>query len=176
VKPVNDPANIYRQFVEFEEKAAAVYLQLASRFSQDSQLSSFWLDMAMHEKQHAGLLQFCLCESLFAPDLPDAAEIQRLREFFNRLEKRVAEPNLTIEQAFGLAVEMEASEINAIYCHLTTTLHSSMYLLRRKIATSLPNHIDELLVAARKYGLGEDALEELNREKERCSGQWQSSN
>ena len=165
---MSDSANIYRQFVEFEEKAAAIYVQLASRFSRDPQLSSFWLDMAMHEKQHAGLLQFCLCESVFAPDLPDSAEIQKLREFFNRLEKRAAEPDLTIEQTFSLAVEMEASEINAIYCHLTTTLHSSMYLLRRKIATTLPNHIDELISAARKVGLGEDALQELNRAKERC--------
>ena len=165
---MSDSANIYHDFVQFEEKAAAIYVQLASRFSQDPQLSSFWLDMAMHEKQHAGLLQFCLCESLFAPDLPDSAEIQKLREFFNRLEKRAAEPDLTVEQAFSLAVEMEASEINAIYCHLTTTLHSSMYLLRRKIATTLPNHIDELISAARKFGIGEDALQELNRAREGC--------
>jgi rubrerythrin len=173
---VNSSADVYRQFIEFEEKAAAIYVQLASRFSQDPQLSSFWLDMVMHEKQHAGLLQFCLCESLFAPDLPDTAEVQKLRAVFNRLEKRAAEPNLTIEEAFSLAIEMEASEINAIYCHLTTTLHSSVYLLRRKIATSLPDHIDELIVAARKFGLEEDALQELIRAKERCSGQWQSPN
>ena len=90
VKTVNDSANIYRQFVEFEERAAAIYLQLASAFSQDPQLSSFWLDMAIHEKQHAGLLQFCLCESLFASDLPGTTEIQRHREFFDRIEKRAA--------------------------------------------------------------------------------------
>ena len=171
---MDDATNIYRQFVEFEERAAAIYLQLASRFSRDPQLSSFWLDMAMHEKQHAGLLQFCLCESLFGTDLPDTAEIQRLREFFNRIEKRAAEPSLTIEQAFSLAVEIEASEINAIYCHLTTTLHSSIYLLLRKIATSLPNHIDELIEAARKFGLGENALQELSQQKEHCSERWQS--
>jgi hypothetical protein len=167
---------IYRQFVEFEEKAASIYLQLASHFSKDPQLSSFWLDMAMHEKQHAGLLEFCLRQSLFASDLPDTVEIQKLVAFFARLEKRAADPNLTPEEAFSMAIEMESSEINAIYCRLTTTLHSSAYLLRRKIAISLPNHIDELLLAARKFGLGEDALQELNRVKERCSGQWQSSN
>ena len=166
------PKNVYRRFVEFEERAAAIYLQLASHFSQDPQLSSFWLDMAMHEKEHAGLLQFCLRDGLFAFDLPDSTEIQKLVGFFKRLEKRAGDPKLTLEEAFTLAIEMETSEINAIYCHLTTTLHSSMYLLRRKIATSLPNHIDELVVAARKFGVGNHDMQELNRLKEHCSAQW----
>jgi hypothetical protein len=173
---VNNSENIYRQFVEFEERAAAIYLQLASRFSQDPKLSSFWLDMAMHEKEHAGLLQFCLCDRLFAPDLPDIAEVQKLAGFFDHLEKRAAEASITVQEGFSLAVEMETSEINAIYCHLTKMLHTSMYLLRRKIATSLPDHIDGLIEAARRSGLREDALQELNRQKERCSSQWQSSN
>jgi Rubrerythrin len=173
---VTHSASIYRQFVEFEEKAASIYLQLASHFSKNPQLSSFWLDMAMHEKQHAGLLEFCLLENLFASDLPDSIEIEKLVAFFEGLGKRAADPNLTPEEAFSMAIEMESSEINAIYCRLTTTLHSSMYLLRRKIAASLPNHIDELLLAARKVGLGDDALQELHRVKERCSDQWKPSN
>ena len=173
---MKDSESIYRQFAQFEERAASIYLQLASRFSQEPEIGSFWLDMAMHEKQHAGLLQFCLCESLFAPDLPSATEIQKLRAFFEGLEKRAADPHLTKEQAFSLAVEMEASEINAIYCNLTTALHNSIYLLRRKIATSLPGHIDDLIEAARKFGIKEDALQELSHLKDRCSGQWHSPN
>jgi len=170
---VTNSESIYREFVEFEERAATIYLQLASRFSQDAELSSFWLDMAMHEKQHAGLLQFCIFERLFAPGLPDTAELQKFAEFFNRLEKHAVEPSLTVEQAFSLAIKLEVSEINAIYCHLTTSLHSSMYLLRRKIATSLPGHIDDLITAARKFGVGSEVLQELNLEKERFSSQWQ---
>ena len=163
------PRDVYQRFVEFEENAAAIYLDLASRFSDDAALSSFWLEMAMHEKQHAGLLQFCCRERLFAPKLPDQAEIEKLIGFFAELKKRAADPSITVRQAFSLAIEMEASELNAIYCNLTTTLHNSLYLLRRKIATSLPAHLDELLDSARKFGVDEDALQELHRLKERCS-------
>jgi hypothetical protein len=162
--------NVYRRFLEFEERAAAIYAQFASRFSQDPKLGSFWLDMALHEKQHAGLLQFCLCDGSFASDLPDNAEIQKLGALFKRIERRAADPNLTVEEAFLLAVELETSEINVIYCHLTTGLHRSMYLLRRKIVTSLPDHVDELLEAAPKFGVGPDTLNELNRLKTHCSG------
>jgi hypothetical protein len=52
--------NVYCKFVEFEKRAAGIYLELAQRFSKNPKLSSFWLDMATHEKQHAELLQFCL--------------------------------------------------------------------------------------------------------------------
>ena len=108
----------------------------------------------MQEKQHAGLIQFCVYEKLFAPKVPDDNEIEKLNAFFSDLERRAAGANLTLEEAFSLAIELEASEINAIYCNLTTPLHNSTYLLRRKIATSLPHHIDELIAAARKLSRG----------------------
>jgi hypothetical protein len=171
---VNTPQNTYRKFCEFEERAAAIYFQFASHFSKDQNLSSFWLDMAMHEKQHAGLLDFCLRENLFTADLPDSTEIEKLVGFFESLENRAHDPGLTAEDAFSLAIRLEASEINAIYCHLTLPVHSSFYLLRRKIATSVPNHIDQLVEAARTFGVGETALEELNRIKEHCASQWQA--
>ena len=90
-------------------------------------------------------------------------------ELFKRLEKRAADPNLTVAGAFSIAIELESSEVNAIYCHLTTSLHNSMYLLRRKIVTSFPNHIDDVVAAARKFGVSDDALKKLNRAKQRCS-------
>jgi hypothetical protein len=173
---VQDSKSIYRQFVQFEERAASIYLHMASHFSDDPQLSSLWLDMAMAEKQHAGLLQFCINDNLCAQTLPNATEVQKLVEFLDTLEKRAADPELTIQQAFSLALELEASEINAIYCNLTTALHASTYLLRRKIATSLPNHLGELTDAARRFGIGESALQELNQVNERCSSHWQPAN
>ena len=125
IDTVKTPKNVYRRFVEFEERAAAIYLQLASHFSQDPQLSSFWLDMAMHEKEHAGLLQFCLRDGLFAFDLPDSTEIQKLVGFFKRLEKRAGDPKLTLEEAFTLAIEMETSEIT-----LSTVTSQQRYTAR----------------------------------------------
>src|SRR3989442_765253 len=157
-----NPESVYQKFIEFEEKAAAIYLQIASRFSKDRRLGSFWFEMALQEKQHAGLLQFCLYERLFASNLPENTEIRKTAELFKRLEKRAADPALTAADAFSLAIELESSEVNAIYCHLTTSLHSSMYLLRRKIATFVPNHVNELVAAARKFGVSNESLKELN--------------
>ena len=173
---MQDSKSIYRQFVQFEERAASIYLQMASHFSDDPQLSALWLDMAMAEKQHAGLLQFCISDNLCAQTLPNATDVQKLVVFLNTLDKRAADPELTIQKAFSLALELEASEINAIYCKLTTALHTSTYLLRHKIATSLRNQLGELEDAARRFGIGESVLQELNQVKERCSSDWQPAN
>lgn len=142
---------VYLRFIEFEERAARIYFRLAARFSADPQLSSFWFDMAMAEKHHAGLLQFCVCDSLFAPDLPKDEEIQKLTALFDTVERSAEAPNLTAGEAFALAIEVESSEVNTIYAHLTTTLHDSMYLSRRKIVISARSHLDELLAAKLHY-------------------------
>ena len=148
------PKSVYDKFVEFEERAASVYLHLAVHFSQNAELSSLWLEMGMQEKQHAGLLQFCAAECLFAPDLPSDAEIESAERLFAGLKKRASQPDLTVADAFEIAMEMEESEVNTIYDRLTTGVHQSMYLLRRKIVT-MPNHIERLRREARKYGVAE---------------------
>ena len=161
--------NVYHRFIEFEEKAASIYLRLASHFSSDRELSWFWFGMAIEEKQHAGLLQFCVQEELFAPDLPTHSEVERMDRLFKDLERRAADKKLTLEESFSLAIELETSEVNAIYCHLTKALHNSPYLLKRKIATVVPNHIDGLVAAACRFGVGDEILKQANRLRNNCA-------
>ena len=162
VKTAND---VYCRFIEFEERAASIYLRLASRFSSEPKLSWFWFEMALDEKQHAGLLQFCLAEGMLTKALPGPDEIEEINKLVNDFEHRAAESKITVDEAFSLAIEMESSEINAIYGCLTTALHNSAYLLKRKIATFLPNHVDNLLAEARKFGVSVSILREAKHLK-----------
>jgi hypothetical protein len=155
--------SVYRRFVSFEETVASIYLQLASHFSSDRKLGWFWFEMAMEEKQHAGLVQFCLCQDLFAPNLPTDAEIDRMNGLLRDAERRAAEARLNVNEAFSLAIELESSELNAIYDHLTTTVHRSTYLLKRKIATLVHGHIDRLAAAGRAFGVPEKHLKGAER-------------
>jgi hypothetical protein len=84
---------------------------------------------------------------------------------FCDFELRATDPNLTVDDAFSLAIEMENSEINAIYGRPTRALHSSKYLLKRKIATFLPNHLDHVIEEARKFGVSGTILKEAKRPK-----------
>jgi hypothetical protein len=156
--------NTYRRFIDFEERAAAIYFQLASYFSsQNPKLSALWLDMGMQEKEHAGLLQFCLAEGLFAKRLPAADVVRKITALFRNLGKRASGVALDIDAAFAIALEMESSELNAVYRHLTTPVHSSMYLLRKKIATCIPGHLEMLVDAAHEFGVSHKMLKKLER-------------
>jgi hypothetical protein len=158
------PQNVYRRFIQFEEAAAAIYLKMASHFSpQNPELSSLWLEMAMQEKEHAGLLQFCLAERMFAPKLVNGGHIRKISTLFHNLERRAANPALDIDEAFVIAVEMETSEVNDIWCHLTSPVHASLYLLRRKITSAVPDHIATLVAAGNKFGVSGKALRKLER-------------
>jgi hypothetical protein len=150
---------VYSKFEELEEQAASIYVRMAARFSAENpELSEFLLDMGMQEKQHAGLLQFCLAEELFASDLPGEKDTLDAVELFTILGRRASGPSLTVSDAFEIACELETCEVNAIYDRLTTPAHASAYLLRRKIASSLPDHVGELIRQARNFKVTEQAL------------------
>jgi hypothetical protein len=163
------PKETYLQFIELEDKAAAIYLRLASTFaSKAPRMSGFWLDMAMEEKQHAVLLQFCVAEKWFAPQLPEESEIRKFYAQFREFERRATNRNLNSDAAFSLAAEMEGSEINAIYCHLTTPLHASAYLFKKKIATSPFDHIGHLATAGKRFKVAASTMKKLEGLRELC--------
>jgi rubrerythrin len=159
---MKSPQDVYRRFIDFEEQAAAIYLRMASRFSPENlEVGSIWLDMGIQEKQHAGLLQFCLAEELFSTDLPSDKQVLETEVLFSRLTRQAANPDLSVEEAFEIAAQLESSEVNDIYDRLTTPVHASMYLLRRKIAASLPDHLEHLLKEARRLKIPQESLDRL---------------
>jgi Rubrerythrin len=167
------PKEVYRQFVEFEEKAAAIYLRLASHFSSSNRkLSALWLEMAMEEKQHAGLMQFCANERMYTGTLPSETDTRKFSALFRKLEKRAADRDIDVNLAFEIAAELEGSEVNAIYCHLTTPLHSSSYLLKRKIVSSPLNHLDHLVAAGKTFRVSASTMKKLASLTQTCPHAW----
>jgi hypothetical protein len=79
------------------------------------------------------------------------------------LTAQAADPGLSVDAAFGIAAKLEASEVNAIYDRLTTPAHASMYLLRKKIASSVPDHVQQLARAARQFSVRKETEQELDR-------------
>jgi len=63
-------SKIYDGFIRFEERSASLYMELSVRFFDNPELRWFWIEMAMEEKQHAGMLQHCREAGVFASELP----------------------------------------------------------------------------------------------------------
>jgi hypothetical protein len=150
--------------VEFEERAAAIYLDLARRFRDNPELSWFWLGMSMAERQHALVLGFCECQHLINDREPaDSSVTCSLSELFRTVENRLAQPGLTVDDAFLIAAELEGSEINAIYERLVRPAEGTSYFTRKKIETLGVNHPQILAQAAQKFGVSATVIEKLTR-------------
>jgi hypothetical protein len=164
---------IYDGFIRFEEQSADIYLKLSIRFLNDTDLSWFWIEMAMEEKQHAGLLQYCRDSAIWAPTLPTRAQILNLRSMFENLQGRMSEPALNVDQAFEIAMILESSEINRIYTALTASIQGPWRILRKKVDLSVENHFGKLTAAARRFGaspkLQHQLLELSSKRSEQCS-------
>jgi rubrerythrin len=144
---------IYDGFIQLEERSAALYLELSVRFFNNRDLSWFWVEMAMEEKQHAGMLQHCREAGVFASKLPGKGEIQRLNSLFRQLEMRLAQPKLTMDDAFEMAIELESSEINDVYSRLTAPIKGPAHVMRKKMELSLAGHFERLQDAASQFNV-----------------------
>ena len=142
---------VYDGFIGLEDRSAALYLELSVLFFDHPELSWFWVEMAMEEKQHAGMLQHCREAGVFAAELPDKDQIQRLNALFRRLETRLAEPQLALDDAFEMAIELETSEINDVYSRLTAPIQGPAHVMRKKMELSVAGHFERLSEAASKF-------------------------
>ena len=163
------PQQLYDVFISFEERSADFYLDLSVRFMDNVELSWFWVEMAMEEKQHAGLLQYCLETGICAAQLPGREQILHLKNLFEDLDRRVADASLSLDGAFEIAMLLEGSEINEIYKALTAPIEGPWYVLRKKIALSVGNHFEKLEEAARRFGASSEIQKRLSMLSSRAS-------
>jgi hypothetical protein len=158
---MKEVAKTCARLVEFEERAASLYLGFARRFTDNKDLSWFWLEMSMEERQHAQFLKFCGCEELLVSGVPDRSRVQTLANLLSSLEERAGQKNLSVDDAFLIAAELEGSEINDIYAGVVKPIEGTWYIMRKKIETLLSDHMQTLIRAARKFGASAPTLARL---------------
>jgi len=157
------PQQLYDIFIGFEERSAELYLNMSVKFADSPEMSWFWVEMAMEEKQHAGMLQYCKETGMFASNLPTTEQIQRLAAMFKTLHGLVVSPGFDLDQAFDVAITIESSEINEIYDNLTSNLSGPWYVIRKKIELSICNHFEKLWHAAERFSASEAVRTRLDQ-------------
>ena len=158
-----DAKHIYEGFIGFEERSAKLYLDLSVVFYDNPEFRWFWVDMAMEEKQHAGMLHHCREAGVYASELPGKDEIQRLNSLFHELEARLAAPDLAVDDAFDMAIQLESSEINDIYSRLTAPIEGPAYVMRKKMELSVASHFERLRTASITFGASDEIQTRLEQ-------------
>lgn len=131
----------YQTFEGFEERVARVYFAISQRFASHTTLTWFWVQMTLEELHHGSTLRFCREYPLFDVEEISEESIARIRALLERAAIVGANPELTLTEAFRLALEIESSEIDSIYEKLTRPAYSSYPFLQEAFQLRYRDHL-----------------------------------
>jgi hypothetical protein len=110
------------RFAELERLVSKIYYRFSHLFLAQPELRDFWWEMAKEEEQHACILQACRAvienyqDDKLDPKI-NAAKADELEEWLLAYLRR-GTAAIGIDEAFRIALEVEGSEIDAIYSQL----------------------------------------------------------
>jgi hypothetical protein len=117
-----EPFDPLSGFAGIERLVSKIYFRFSHLFLQHTELRDFWWEMAREEEQHACILFACkaLIANFDDETLDPTISRGKAEELENRLMVFLVRgtPSLTTEEAFRIALEIESSEIDAIYSRL----------------------------------------------------------
>jgi hypothetical protein len=131
-----EPFDPLLRFAEIERLVSKIYFRFSHLFLAQPELRDFWWEMAKEEEQHGCILQACraVIENYEEERLDPDISRDKARELSARIESFLSQgtASLNIEEAFRIALEIEGSEIDAIYSKL-------IHLGGPQIATTMEN-------------------------------------
>ncbi|HVO94431.1 MAG TPA: hypothetical protein VMT22_16400 [Terriglobales bacterium] len=113
------PFDALLRFAEIERLVSKIYYRFSHLFLDQPELRDFWWEMAKEEEQHACILHACRAvienydEDKLDPNI-NSAKADELRAWLLAYLQR-GTPALSVDEAFRIALEVENSEIDAIY-------------------------------------------------------------
>jgi rubrerythrin len=113
-----EPFDPLARFAEIERLVSKIYYRFSHLFFPQPELRDFWWEMAKEEEQHACILQACKAvienyDEKLDPTVSSAKADQLKEWLLGYLDRGTAA--LGVEEAFRVALEIEGSEIDAIY-------------------------------------------------------------
>ena len=155
------------RFAELERLVSKVYYRFSHLFLSDGELRDFWWEMAGEEEQHAAILLACKAliqnydDEKLDPSITEAAA-ERLRI---RLAGYLAKgtPSLTADEAFKIALEIETSEIDAIYGKLLQLGGPKIAQTMQNLGVPASVQRQKLKAALRRYSANVELLSAAER-------------
>jgi hypothetical protein len=117
-----EPFDPLLRFAEIERLVSKIYYRFSHLFLAESELRDFWWEMAREEEQHACILFACkaLIENYDDERLDPEISRAKADELKDKLLAYLSHgtAKLGVEDSFRLALQIEGSEIDAIYSKL----------------------------------------------------------
>jgi rubrerythrin len=160
--------------IELEKKTMALYVRFVELFPRPDEVRNFWFNMARHEAGHCGAL--ALVESVVESDPKAAAKTRvwfdprtaaRLRALLSAY-LREARAGVTLERAFEMTLDVEASELEDVVADMMKVVKDSEW--RRRGIQLLIHELGDLSYMIEKYTPNEGMLARADALVERRVG------
>jgi len=161
------PFDPLTSFAAIERLVSKIYFRFSHLFLAQPDLRDFWWEMAKEEEQHACILTACraVIENFAEPTLGPGITPDKAQSLSQHLNSFLAQgtATLSVEDAFRIAVDIESSEIDAIYSKL-------VHLGGEEIAKTLENvgvpasvQRQKLKAALRRFCISPEVLSAAER-------------
>lgn len=164
--------------IELEKRTMALYVALMRAFPKPLLVRNFWFTMARHEAFHCGAL--ALVEVIVDADRGaaramvsfDPGTVARLRTLLGAYE-REARKGISLERAFEMAVDVEASELEDLVVDMLKVVKSPE--VRERAIQMLIHDLGDLSYLVERYTKDEALLARADALVERRRGQHRRS-
>ena len=160
--------------IELEKKTMALYVHFVKAFPRPEEVRNFWFSMARHEAAHCGAL--ALVEGILESDPRAAAKTRiwfdpttatRLRSLLSAY-LREARARVTLERAFAMAIDLEASELEDVVVDMMKVVKSPEW--RQRAIQLLIHDLGDLSYMIERYTPNEALLARADALVERRVG------
>jgi hypothetical protein len=162
-----EPFDPLLRFAEIERLVSKIYYRFSHLFLTRPELRDFWWEMAKDEEQHACILQACraLIENYEDETLDPTISRDKALELSLRLNSFLAQGSalLNVEEAFRIALDIECSEIDAIYSKLLQLGGPQIGKTMENLGVPASVQRQKLKVALRRFCSNPDLLNAAER-------------
>lgn len=111
-----------KRFAEIEKLVSKVYFRFSHLFISDVELRDFWWQMAKDEEQHASILIACkaLVDNYEHETVDPGIGREKADQLMEKMNSYLSRgtTSISVDEAFKIALEIESSELDAIYSEL----------------------------------------------------------
>ena len=161
------PYDPLQGFADIERLVSKIYFRFSHLFIDHPQLRDFWWEMAKEEEQHACILNACgaLIENYDDETLDPAVSASKADELKSWLTSYLdrGTVSLSVDEAFRIAVEIESSEIDAIYSKLVRLGGPNIAKTMENLGVPASVQRQKLKAALRRFCSTPELLREAER-------------
>ena len=163
---------------DIELRQAKLYASLSLHLGNvDERIARFWEQMSMEEWQHYILVDFgrSLCIDTFGIDSPvtelSDVPVKQITAALEAHEQKVSTGNISLDEAFSIAIAIEGSEADAIYMYLLSIMRKAIeqsnqpYLIDRivQVEKDMKSHVSGLVKATQRFARDPEVIRKAHR-------------